>query len=97
LRKRAEEANEALLVRMLVELALLRSGYSDEKLEPGDPLASAASRYSRSLKGKRTSKTKGMKCASNADVPPSNRKRAKDASVARNIYKKGGGSEEWDA
>jgi hypothetical protein len=40
LRKRAQEATEPQLIRMLMELALLPSGWSDEPLEYNDPLAS---------------------------------------------------------
>ena len=45
LRKKAQEATEPQLIRMVMELALLPSGYSEEPLEPTDPLASAARRY----------------------------------------------------
>jgi len=44
LRKKAQKATEPELIRMLVEFTLLPSGYSDEVLEPTDPLASAARR-----------------------------------------------------
>ena len=79
LRKSAEEADQALLVRMLVEFALLRSGYSEERLEPSDPLANAARRYSAPLESKRTSKMKGSKCLSKRDKVPSKPKRRKAA------------------
>ena len=76
LRKRAEEATEAQLVRMLVELALLRSGYSDEMLEPTD-LVSAARRYSAVPESKETPQPKAAKCAPKSDRVPSNPKRPK--------------------
>jgi hypothetical protein len=43
----AEKATEAQLIRMLIEMALLRSGYSDEKLAPSDPLILATARCER--------------------------------------------------
>jgi hypothetical protein len=52
---------------MLVQFALLRSGYSDEKLEPNDPLAKAAQRFSASPEPKKTSKLKKAKCEPGAD------------------------------
>ena len=57
LRKKAREANETQLVRMLIELALLPSGYSEEVLEPLDPLASTARRYGVSFAAKQKAKT----------------------------------------
>ncbi len=54
LRKRAQEATEPQLIRMLMELALLPSGWSDEPLEHNDPLASVARRYEVSLTAKKT-------------------------------------------
>jgi ParB family transcriptional regulator, chromosome partitioning protein len=45
LRRKAQEANEPQLVRMLIEMALVGSAYSDEKLDPTDPLVLAAGRY----------------------------------------------------
>jgi hypothetical protein len=74
---RVKEATEAQLIRMLVELALLRSGYSDEALEPSDPLVSAARRYSTPPEPKRTPKPKAVKCAPKADIVPSSPKRRK--------------------
>ena len=47
LRKRAEKATEAQLIRMLFEIALLKSGYSDEELAPTDPLVTMAARYAK--------------------------------------------------
>ena len=62
LRKRAQEATEPQLIRMLMELALLPSGWSDEPLEHNDPLASVARRYEVSLTAKKTPKAKSAKC-----------------------------------
>lgn len=62
LRKRAQEATEPQLIRMLMELALLPSGWSDEPLEYNDPLASVARRYEVSLTAKKTPKRKSAKC-----------------------------------
>ncbi len=45
LRKKVQEATEPQLIRMLIEMALLRSGYSEEKLDAADALISAHSRY----------------------------------------------------
>lgn len=67
LRKRAQGATEAQLVRMLVELALLPSGFSDERLLPHDPLASAAARYGVSVNAKKQPKLNSAKCASKTD------------------------------
>lgn len=63
LRKRAQEATEPQLIRMLMELALLPSGWSDEPLEHNDPLTSVARRYEVSLTAKKTPKAKSAKCA----------------------------------
>lgn len=65
LRKKAQKATEPELIRMLVEFTLLPSGYSDEVLEPTDPLASAARRYNVSLGPKKAAKPKAAKCAPN--------------------------------
>lgn len=67
LRKKARAATEPQLVRMLMELALLPSGYSEEALEPLDPLASTARRYGVSLTAKQKSKT--AKCNAKAKRP----------------------------
>jgi ParB family chromosome partitioning protein len=64
LRKRAQEATEPQLVRMLMELALLPSGWSDEVLEPSDLLAATARRYEVSLAVKSRPKAKAAKCVS---------------------------------
>jgi ParB family chromosome partitioning protein len=62
LRKRAQEATEPQLIRMLMELALLPSGWSDEPLEHNDPLASVARRYEVTLTPEKTPKAKSAKC-----------------------------------
>lgn len=67
LRKKAREATEPQLVRMLMELALVPSGYSEEALEPLDPLASTARRYDVSLPAKQ--KPKAVKCGAKAKRP----------------------------
>lgn len=61
LRKRAQEATEPQLIRMLMELARLPSGWSDEPLEYNDRLASVARRYEVSLTAKKTPKAKSAK------------------------------------
>jgi hypothetical protein len=68
LRKKAQEAKEPQLIRMLIEIALLRSGYSDEKLGPTDALVLTADRYA---KGRRTQKarSKEAKCAKAKQQP----------------------------
>jgi ParB family chromosome partitioning protein len=63
LRKRAQEATELQLIRMLMELALLSSGWSEEPLEHNDPLASAARRYDVALTAKKMPKMKRAKGA----------------------------------
>ncbi|HKD04877.1 MAG TPA: ParB/RepB/Spo0J family partition protein [Bryobacteraceae bacterium] len=77
--KKAEEATELQLVRMLIELGLLRSGYSDEKLDPTDPLIRAAARYAKA-------KRQHAKCAGRKT--PSRRNTAK-ASAKKSIRKGG--------
>lgn len=62
LRKKAQVSTEPQLTRMLVEFALLASGYSDEPLLPIDVLASAARRYNVSLSPKKAVKPKAAKC-----------------------------------
>ncbi len=79
LRKRAQEATEPQLIRMLMELALLPSGWSDEPLEPNDPLASVARRYDVALTAKKTPKTKSAKCGPKKRVARSRRRRARRA------------------
>jgi len=66
LRQKAQEATEPLLIRMLMELALLPSGYSEEALEPLDPLAGTARRYGISLTEKKNAKPKTAKCSAKA-------------------------------
>jgi hypothetical protein len=68
LRKKVTEATEPQLVRLLMELALLPSGYSDEPLEPINPLASAARRLGVSLTAK-NGKSPASKCGSKAKHP----------------------------
>jgi ParB family chromosome partitioning protein len=62
LRRRAQEATEPQLIRMLIEMTLLPSGYSEEKLDPSDPLVFAAARYSKA-------KPKAAKCAKRKAQP----------------------------
>jgi len=57
LRKRAQAATEPQLLRMLMELALLPSGWSEEALEPTDLLAVTARRYEVSVTGRAVRKT----------------------------------------
>ena len=66
LRKLAQGKTEAQLVRMVVELALLPSGFSDETLPPHEPLASAAARYGVSLDPKKQAESQDYKCAPKA-------------------------------
>ena len=69
LRQKAQEATEQQLIRMLMELALLPSGNSEEALEPLDPLASTARRYGISLTEKKNAKPKTEKCSAKAKRP----------------------------
>ena len=87
LRKRAQEATEPQLIRMLMELALLPSGWSDELLEYNDPLVSVARRYEVSLTAKKTPKPKSTKCGpkKNGGRKPSKAK----AKPTRNVAEKG--------
>jgi ParB family chromosome partitioning protein len=93
-RKLTQGATEAQLVRMMVELALLPSGFSDESLRPHDPLASAAARYGVSLKPKKQSTSKGAKCAPKAESKGAKPKTTPKPRVvgkkAANTAKKGG-------
>ena len=52
---------------MLMEFALVPSGYSEEALEPLDPLASTARRYGVSLTVKQ--RPKAPKCSAKAKRP----------------------------
>ena len=45
LQRMAKSASESELIRMLFEMALLRSGHSDEELGPNDPLICTARRW----------------------------------------------------
>jgi hypothetical protein len=58
LRARTQNATESELIRMLIEFALLPSGYSYEELNPTDPLAKAAERYGVGLRARKPSKQK---------------------------------------
>ena len=83
LRARAQKATESELIRMLIELALLPSGYSYEELSPIDPLAQAAERYAVHLqdrkqpKQKRAAMTKTGGAKPTGKVAPSGKKREK--------------------
>jgi ParB family transcriptional regulator, chromosome partitioning protein len=91
LRKLAKGKTEAQLVRMLVELALLPSGFSDEPLLPHDPLASAAARYGVSLTAKKQAKAKTTKCAPKADSKkPKSTTATKPKAAPKKAAKKGG-------
>ena len=83
LRKRAQEATEPQLIRMLMELALLPSGWSDEPLEHNDPLASVARRYEVSLTAKKTPKAKSAKCEPKKKVAGRHRRRSHHAMWSR--------------
>jgi ParB family transcriptional regulator, chromosome partitioning protein len=92
-RKKAKEATEPQLVRMLMELALLPSGYSDEPLEPIDPLAITARRLGVSLTAK-NGKSSASKCGSKAKPPqapakPKTRMKA-TTKIAKGATAKGG-------
>ena len=52
LNKKVQKAPEAQLIRMLIEIALLPSGNSDEELPPTDILVTTAARYARKPKNK---------------------------------------------
>jgi hypothetical protein len=78
--KKAEEATEPQLVRMLIEIGLLRSGYSGEKLEPTDALIRAAAHSKK--------KRQPAKCASRKTHPPRNKR---TASVKKSTRRGGAG------
>lgn len=84
LRKKAQAATDHQLIRMLVEIALLPSGYSDEKLEASDPLASAARRYNVSLTAKKPPISKGAKCATKTQATAAKERKAKETQVNNN-------------
>ena len=93
LRKRAQQATEPQLVRMLMELALLPSGWSDEVLEPSDLLASAARRYEVSLTEKNRPRAKAAKCAPKATSARSSKTSGKSSAstkTAKKAVRKGG-------
>jgi hypothetical protein len=76
---------------MLVELALLPSGFSDEPLPPHDPLASAAARYGVSLTAKKQAKAKSTKCTPKADSKkPKSTTVTKPKAAPKKAAKKGG-------
>jgi hypothetical protein len=87
LRKRAQDASEPQLVRMLMELALLPSGWSDEVLEPSDLLASTARRYEVSLAGKNSPKAKAAKCESKPKNARSTKKSAGSSASSKSAKK----------
>jgi ParB family transcriptional regulator, chromosome partitioning protein len=62
LRKKAQKATEPQLIRMLIEIALLRFGYSDEELEPTNALVATATRYA-------AARSKSKKALKNRSVP----------------------------
>jgi ParB family chromosome partitioning protein len=86
--KKAKEATEPQLVRMLMELALLPSGYSDEPLEPTDPLASAARRLGVSLTAK-NGKPPASKCGSKAKRPQASARPKTKVKATTKIAKRG--------
>jgi hypothetical protein len=95
LRKKAQAATDHQIIRMLVEIALLPSGYSDEKLEASDPLASAARRYNVSLAAKKPTASKGAKCATKSQTAITNTRKAKSTqgnsnSPGKKAMRKGG-------
>jgi len=76
---------------MLVELALLPSGFSDEPLPTHDPLASTAARYGVSLTAKKQATAKGAKCAPKAKAnQPKTKVVAKLKAAPKKAAKKGG-------
>jgi ParB family chromosome partitioning protein len=81
LRRKAQEATEPLLIRMLIEMTLLRSGYSEEKLEPTDPLILAAARYAKA-------KPKAAKCAKRKAQPKA--RKAQPTATGKKSARKGG-------
>jgi ParB family transcriptional regulator, chromosome partitioning protein len=93
LRKKATEATEPQLVRMLMELALLPSGYSGEPLKPIDPLASIARRLGVSLTPKHGT-SPASKCATKTKrsrVGAGRKTRSKPATkIAKKAVTKGG-------
>jgi ParB family transcriptional regulator, chromosome partitioning protein len=88
LREKAQNATDAQIIRMLVEITLLRSGYSDEKLEAIDPLASAARRYNVSLRAKNTVKSTSPKCGPKAGRSAMKSRKDKKTHVENKAVKK---------
>lgn len=83
LRKKAQASTEPQLTRMLVEFALLPSGYSDEPLEHIDVLASAARRYDVSLSPKNAVKPKAAKCGPKGKSKVKKTRKATSAPVSK--------------
>jgi hypothetical protein len=81
LRKKAQEATEPQLIRLLIEMALLGSGYSEETLDPTDPLVRAAARYAKT-------KPKATKCAKRK-ARPKPRKTQTTATAKKSTIKGG--------
>ncbi len=90
LRKKAQEASEPQLIRMLMELTLVPSGYSEEPLAHTDPLASTARRYDVSLKPKKTTKAKPAKCGPKAKNARKQSKAKPASKSAKRTTAKGG-------
>jgi ParB family transcriptional regulator, chromosome partitioning protein len=95
LRKKVNVSTDHELICMLVEITLLPSGYSDEELEAGDPLATAGRRYNISLTSKEPTTLKGVKRATTAPALGAKTRRAKAMQVNKNsaakkAAKKGG-------
>jgi hypothetical protein len=90
LRKKAQDATEPQLIHMLMELTLLPSGYSEESLEPTDPLASAARRYNVSLTAKKNPKTKAGPKAKNARKHSKAKPATGVTKATKKIARKGG-------
>ena len=61
LNKKVQKATEAQLIRMLIEIALLSSGNSDEELQPSDLLVATAARYATKPKSRATVPTAAQK------------------------------------
>ena len=77
----AQEATEPQLIRLLIEMTLLRSGYSEEKLEPTDPLILAAARYAKA-------KPKAAKCAKRKAQPKA--RKTQTVALGKKKTRKGG-------
>lgn len=76
---------------MLIELALLSSGYPDEPLKAADPLVSPARRYAVSLKSNKQAKNKAVKGALKGKrTQPKPKAVAQPKTPAKTAAKKGG-------